>query len=91
MWCCLFASYKGITTTIGDNNYSHHTGSRAAHSSSRRAGDVHNRSMPLNDVHRAEEQLNLYARKLNGLDEVRTSSSDSSDEEDNKIAPVFCK
>ena len=39
--------------------------------------------MPLNDIHRAEEQLKLYARKLDGLDGVRTFSSDSSDEEDN--------
>ena len=51
---CLFASYNGIITTMGDNNYSHHTGSIAAHSRSKRAGDTHDRSMPLNDVHRAE-------------------------------------
>ena len=65
---CLFASYNGIITTMGDNNYSHYTGSRAVYSRSRRAGDAHDRSMPLNDVHRAEEQLKLYARKLDGLD-----------------------
>ena len=71
---CLFASYKGIITTMGDNNYSHHTASRAAHSRSRRADDAHDRSIPLNDVQRLEEQLKLYARELDGLDEVRTSS-----------------
>ena len=67
---CLIASYNGIITTMGDlgNNYSHHTGSRAAHSRSRRAGDAPDRSMPLNDVHRAEEQMKWYARKLDGLD-----------------------
>ena len=82
-WRCLFPSYNGIITKMGDNNYSHHTGSRAAHSRSKRAGDAHDRSMPLNNVHKAEEQLILHARKLDGLDEVRTSSSNSSDEEDN--------
>ena len=83
VWHCLFPSYNAIITPMGDNNYSHHTGSRAAHSRSKRAGDAHERSMPLNDVHKAEEQLKLYARKLDGLDEVRTSSSNSTDEEDN--------
>ena len=68
---------------MGDNNYSHHTGGRAAHSRSKRAGDAHDRSTPLNDVHKSEEQLKLYERMLDGLDEVRTSSSNSSDEEDN--------
>ena len=90
MWRCLFPSYNSIIATMGDNKYSHHTGSRAAHSRSKRAGDAHDRSMHLNDVHRSEEQLKLYARKLDGLDEVRTSSSDSSDKEENEVATVFC-
>ena len=90
VWRCLFPSYNSIIATMGDNKYSHHTGRRAAHSRSKRAGDAHDRSMHLNDVHRSEEQLKLYARKLDGLDEVRTSSSDSSDKEENEVATVFC-
>ena len=43
-WRNFDASFKGILTSGGDKTYSHHTGRRAAHFKSARAGDKHDRS-----------------------------------------------
>ena len=42
VWRCLFASFRGIVETSGDNSYSHHSGSRTAYQRGR--GDSRNRS-----------------------------------------------
>ena len=46
VWRVVYGSFKGILTSVGDNAYSHHTGSRVAHSQSDREGDNHDRSLP---------------------------------------------
>ena len=47
VWSCLYASFKVILETGGDNIYGKHTGSRKAHHESREAGEIHDRSCPL--------------------------------------------
>ena len=51
---------RKIISTDGDNSYSHHTGSSAAHSSPQRKGELHDRQFPVSDVRRAEEKMKEF-------------------------------
>ena len=56
VWRCLYGSFKGIVETRGDNNYSHHTGSRSKHAKSDREGDRHDRMFDISAIKDAEMQ-----------------------------------
>ena len=81
VWRVLYASFKGIVETHGDNSYSHHTGSRAAHSSSKRRGDSHNRFFPISAIRQAEKAKETMAQQLDTPATVNSSDSSSSDAE----------
>ena len=84
VWRCLYGSFKGIVRANGDNTYSHHTGSRTAHSRSQRAGEKHDMSFPLKEMQRAVKlrddlESQLEADKGVVAGEGRSSETDSSD------------
>ena len=82
--CCLYGSLEGIVRANGDNTYSHHTGSRTAHSRSQRAGEKHDMSFPLKEMQRAVKlrddlESQLEADKGVVAGEGRSSETDSYD------------
>ena len=62
----------------GDNSYSHHTGIRAAHISSSRRRDSHDRSFPLAEYKKAEKARDALAKNLEVTTEGSITTSDSS-------------
>ena len=82
VWRILYASYKRIIYTDGDNSYSHHTGSRTDHASSQRKGELHDRQFPLAAVRRAEAKCIYFVRapKRVELGVVSTNSSNDGDD-----------
>ena len=81
VWRVLYASFKGIMETSGDNSYSHHTGSRAAHKASARRGETHDRSFPIDKVHQAEKARDSLTDLIGRADkDIETSSENNSDE-----------
>ena len=59
VWRLLYASYKGIVEDDGSNAFSHHTGSRKAHNASAKAGDNHDRRLPVGKIVTAEATLEV--------------------------------
>ena len=83
VWRCLYASFKGIVETGGDNQYSHHTGSRAKHSESDRAGERHDRSLPLTKIRAAQKLcLEMEAKLQDQAVPLESSSAASSDDDE---------
>ena len=82
VWSCLYASFKGILETGGDNIYGKHTGSRKAHHESREAGEIHDRSCPLQVITAAEKVRDELASALDGAVSGVESEVDSDSEDD---------
>ena len=64
VWHMVYASFKGIIQAHGDNSYSHHTGSCAAHTSSAPRGDSHDRLFPLADILRPEKMIDTLCMQF---------------------------
>ena len=76
-------TFKGIVETGGDNQYSHHTGSRAKHSESDRAGERHDRSLPLTKFRAAQKLcLEMEAKLQDQAVPLESSSAASSDDDE---------
>ena len=78
---CLYASFKGILASGGDNTYDKHTGSRKAHHESREAGELHDRSCPLQVISAAEKVRGQLASVLDGAVAEAESEVSSEDED----------
>ena len=81
VWNCLFASFKGIVESKGDNSYSHHTGSRHAHHISAEEGEHHDRRFLLQNIKEAEKSLDFLRNEVDadaesGVDAASSSSDD---------------
>ena len=85
VWRLLFAPFKGILTDDGGNNYSHHTGSRAAHSESARRGETHDRYFPLKAFRQAELKRDEISKVLMNVHSEVVSSSESSESENSDV------
>ena len=82
VWRLLWASFKGILSDDGgNNNYSHHTGSRTAHAKSSRAGDKHDRSFPLEKFKACETTRDQLAATLDSVQNEIVSSTDISEDD----------
>ena len=64
VWNCLFASFKGIVESNGDNSYSHPTGSRHAHHISAEEGEHHDRRFPVQNIKEAEKSLEFLRNEV---------------------------
>ena len=82
VWSCLYASFKGILETGSDNIYGKHTESRKAHHESREAGEIHNRSCPLQVITAAEKVGDELSSALDGAVSRVESEVDSDSEDD---------
>eukprot|EP00117_Sycon_ciliatum_P044524 scpid94515/ scgid32113/ len=83
VWRVLYASFKGIVTARGDNSYSHHTGSRAAHSASSRRGESHDRRFPQAEIDQATAVRDTLSQQLEtGVEGVVSTSSAHEDTDD---------
>ena len=82
VWRCLFASFKGIIQSRGDNTYSHHTGARGKRRTTA-AADRHDRNFPKRQILSAEKVRDEMVVQLATPDiESRQASDLSSDESD---------
>lgn len=83
IWRLLYASFKGILSADGDNSYSHHTGSCAAHSKSAQEGDRHDHTLATEKIKAAELKRNELEKALSSVTNeiVSTSDMESSNEE----------
>ena len=82
VWSCLYASFKGILETGGDNTYGKHTGSRKARHESHEAGKIHDRSCPLQVITAAEKVHDELASALDGAVSRVEREVDSDSEDD---------